>query len=292
MSPLSSLLLTLSGFAAGRLVDFFRDYQPPRRGLVDLLPWAFLVDREPQGVILNKNGSFTAAFEIQGPDRASSTDEQLNSLSAHVSRAFGPFVTSWTFHFDAIRRSAPGYPPEGDFPDPVSRLLDEGRRWAYLQHGALYEATSVLCATFRPPREVYQHLLLRLQQGVQLERRHWEDTLAGFKMQLEGLRSRLSGPVRVRPLDGPELLTHLNRCLNSRHHSVSDPGEGVYLDQILATQHVTTCWEPVVGTSQPKYPSHRNPRCCLLFISPPLRCRSGNDRSRAPCARNGDGGHS
>jgi macrolide transport system ATP-binding/permease protein len=47
-----------------------------------------------------------------------------------------------------------------------------------------------------------------------------------------------------------------------------------------------------MSTSQPKYPSHRNPRCCLLFISPPLRCRSGNDRSRAPCARNGDGGHS
>lgn len=168
MSALTSLLLTLSGFAAGRLVDVLRDYQPPRRGLVDLLPWAFLVEREPQGVILNKDGSFTAAFEIQGPDRASSTDEQLNSLSAHISRAFGPYVTSWTFHFDAVRRPAPSYPPEGDFPDPVTRLLDDGRRRAYLQHGALYETAAVLCATFRPPREVYQHLLLRLQQGVQL----------------------------------------------------------------------------------------------------------------------------
>jgi type IV secretion/conjugal transfer VirB4 family ATPase len=249
MSALTSLLLTLSGFVAGRLVDALRDYQPPRRGLVDLLPWAFLVEREPQGVVLNKDGSFTAAFEIQGPDRASSTDEQLNSLSAHVSRAFGPFVTSWTFHFDAVRRPAPSYPEEGDFPDPVTRLLDDCRRQAYLQHGALYETTAVLCATFRPPREVYQHLLLRLQQGVQLERRHWEDTLESFERQLESLESRLSGPIRVRPLNGAELLAHLNGCLNGRHHLVNDPGDGVYLDQILATQHLTTGWEPVVGSN-------------------------------------------
>src|SRR4051794_33682818 len=100
MSVWSSLALSLAGFGAGYGINLLRDYQTSPRGLVDLLPWAFLVERDPQGIILNKDGSFTAAFEIQGPDRASSTDEELNALSRQVSRAFAPLVTSWTFHYD------------------------------------------------------------------------------------------------------------------------------------------------------------------------------------------------
>jgi type IV secretion/conjugal transfer VirB4 family ATPase len=248
MDPLSALALAFGGFAGARLADWLRDYQPARRGLVDLLPWAFLVETAPQGIVLNKNGSFSAAFEVQGPDRASSTEEELNALTLHASRAFAPFVTAWTFHFDAVRREAPGYPPPGHFPDPVTRLLDECRRDAYLRQGALFESSSILTATFRPPREVYQHILVRLQQGVRQERRTWEATLQSFQAQLAALHSRLGGPLRLRALGGPELLAHFHSCVTGESHPVNDPGPGVYLDQVLSSRHMTGGWEPAVGS--------------------------------------------
>jgi type IV secretory pathway VirB4 component len=175
---LTGLLFGLAGFGAAGALARLRDYGARQRGLVDFLPWAFLVASEPQGVVLNKDGSFTAAFELRGPDRASSTEADLNALSQQVSRALSGFVNSWTFHFNQVRRPAPAYPPAGHFPDPVTRLLDDCRREAYLRHGALYESVTFLNVTFRPPREVYQHALLRLQQGVAEERRTWRETLA------------------------------------------------------------------------------------------------------------------
>jgi type IV secretion system protein VirB4 len=242
------MAIFLSGAGAASAARRLRDYTPPRRGLVDLIPWAFLVSSTP-GAVLNKDGSFTASFEIQGPDRASSTDEDLNALSLHVSRAFGPYTNAWTFHFDSLRRPAPSYPGAGGFPDPVSRFLDDCRRRAYLERGRLFESVAILSVTFRPPREVYQHVLLRFQQGVEIERRTWLDTLATFKEALSALRSRLSGVLRVRPLDGEELLSHLYACLTGRHQLVRDPGPGVYLDQVLSTEHAVAGWEPRIGDS-------------------------------------------
>lgn len=248
MSLWTTLVSSLAGFGAGYAINALRDYRTTPRGLVDLLPWAFLVEPEPQGIVLNKDGSLTAAFAIQGPDRASSTDETLNALSHHVSRALAPLVNSWTFHYDSLRRPAPAYPSEGSFPDPVSRFMDACRRTAYLRHGALYETVTVLSVTYRPPREVYQHVLLRLQQGVREERRTWEDTLAEFQGQLAALASRLTGPVRLRALRGEELLAHLHTCITSTSQPVRDPGTGIYLDQVLSTQPVTAGWEPVIGS--------------------------------------------
>ena len=46
----------------------FTDYRTKTKGLPDLLPYAALV--EP-GVILNKDGSFTAGWVIRGQDTAS-----------------------------------------------------------------------------------------------------------------------------------------------------------------------------------------------------------------------------
>lgn len=46
------------------------DYRTKAKGLPDLLPYATLI---APGVILNKDGSFLAAWEMHGQDTASST---------------------------------------------------------------------------------------------------------------------------------------------------------------------------------------------------------------------------
>ena len=46
------------------------DYRTKAKGLPDLLPYALLA---APGVVLNKDGSFLAAWEIRGQDTDSST---------------------------------------------------------------------------------------------------------------------------------------------------------------------------------------------------------------------------
>jgi len=48
------------------------DYRSSAKGLPDLLPYAALV---APGVVLNKDGSFLAAWSISGQDTAGSTPE-------------------------------------------------------------------------------------------------------------------------------------------------------------------------------------------------------------------------
>ncbi len=241
-------LMFLAGAATLSGLRRVSDIPRRRRALSDLLPWAFVVSdsEEAAGVVLNKDGSFTAALSLGGPDRASSTDEELNNLSTLIARAFTTFTDSWTFHLTALRRPAHSYPAAGDFPDPVTRLLDDLRREEYL-HGNFYETAVVLVVTFRPPREIYHQTLLRLQQGVKREQHRWEDVLDHFRQQFEVLASRLAGPLRVTPLSASGLLTHLHECLTSKHHPVAAPPAGRYLDLTLASEPFLGGWEPRIG---------------------------------------------
>ena len=76
------------------------DYRSKAKGLPDLLPYAALI---APGVILNKDGSFLAAWEVRGQDTASSTPEELAYVSAQFNNAVRLLGTGWMLHFDAIR---------------------------------------------------------------------------------------------------------------------------------------------------------------------------------------------
>ena len=60
-------------------------------GLPDLLTYAALVD---PGIVLQKDGSFLAAWEIRGQDTASSTPEELAYVSEQFSQAAKRLGTS------------------------------------------------------------------------------------------------------------------------------------------------------------------------------------------------------
>jgi type IV secretion system protein TrbE len=244
MELFTTLLALGSGYGLSRLAERLRDHQRTPRGFVDFVPVFSVAHPGPPSILLNKDGSFSATYRFQGPDRSSSTDEQLNSLVSQFSRAFAPYVNSWTFHIDLVRRPAPGYPSVGAFPDPVTRLLDAQRREAYLAAGALFETQTFLTCTFRPAPEVYQRVLLRLQQGVEEEQRAWTDSLSSFMQQVQALAGRLGSVVRVYPLSVTEQLSHLHSCLSGSNGTILDPGPGVFLDQVLANRSFTTGWQP------------------------------------------------
>ncbi len=68
------------------------DYRSKSKGLPDLLPYAALI--EP-GVILNKDSSFLAGWEIRGQDTASSTEGDLALVSSRFNNAVKLLGSGW-----------------------------------------------------------------------------------------------------------------------------------------------------------------------------------------------------
>src|SRR5438445_7794500 len=93
------------------------------KGLADLLNYAALVD---EGICLLKDGAFLAAWSYAGPDMESSSHEELAVLSSQVNSALARLGNGWMLHVDAIRQPSVGYPDVAAFPDPTTRLFDEG----------------------------------------------------------------------------------------------------------------------------------------------------------------------
>ena len=125
-----------------------KDYRSEVRGVPNLLPYAALI---APGVVLNKNGSFLAGWEVRGQDTASSTSEELAWVCAQASNAVKLLGSSWMLHVDAVRRPQLAYPDReaGHFPDSVSRLIDEERR-TFFGRGLCYSTRTVLIVTFKP----------------------------------------------------------------------------------------------------------------------------------------------
>jgi len=101
-----------------------REFRATAKGLPDLLNYAAVVD---DGVVLNKDGSLTAAWTYRGEDLDSASPAELASLSARVNAAFARRGSGWMLHVDALRTEARGYPDAGAFPDRTTLLIDRER---------------------------------------------------------------------------------------------------------------------------------------------------------------------
>ncbi len=114
------------------------------RPFAELVPWLFTYGADD--VVVNKDGSLTAFFELAGIDidGASSSDVSyyLRALD-HAYETFKetPCVFTWLVHRKQVL-----YYPEGDFPDPYSRLIDAQRRKQF-ESGSNYLNTHYLAIT-------------------------------------------------------------------------------------------------------------------------------------------------
>jgi type IV secretion/conjugal transfer VirB4 family ATPase len=226
--------------AAGRL----REHRREPQGLPDLLGWLHLVS---PATVLQKNGSFLTAWSFRGPDLASATPEELNSLSRQLNDALLPYGDGWMFHFDFIRRPAVGYAPPGAFPDPVTALVDAERRAAYEGSRAHFVSQSVLAATYLPPREIYSRMARMFVSGLPAGGASWGAVHAAFESEAEQLGRRLSTRLKVERLENGALLGHLHSCLTGLDHPVAAPRVPAYLDFLLADQHLVGGWTPRIG---------------------------------------------
>jgi type IV secretion system protein VirB4 len=240
----------LTGVVAGglgyRALEALREHRAEPVALADLLQWAWLV---ADGVVLNKDGALLAGWSYRGPDLQSATHEEVAHLARQVGEALLPFGDGWMFHTTAIRRPAPGYAPQGAFPQPVLRLLDEERREAYSAERCQFETATYMTVTYLPPAEVYtrlQGLFLEGEAGA-ARRLDWQKVVEAYGRQLQDLELRLQASLKLERLGSPALLTHLHECLTGLDHPVGVPANGSYLDTVLADQDLVGGWQPRVG---------------------------------------------
>lgn len=213
--------------------------------LADYLPWACLV---APGVILNKDGGFQRSARFRGPDLESATEAGLVAACARINNVLRRFGSGWALFFEADRHVARDY-PQSNFPDPVSRLIDEERRSAFEDSEALFESGYVLSFVYMPPAEQVgraEQLLVETEG----ERRglDYRDHLQAFVQRTDRALDLLGQLMpEVAPLSDGETLTYLHGCISSRRHPIAVPETPVYLDAVLVDTPFTGGLAPMLG---------------------------------------------
>lgn len=236
------------------------DYRSKAKGLPDLLPYAALV---APGIILNKDGSFLAAWEIRGQDTASSTPEELSFVTAQFNNAVKLLGTGWMLHMDSIRSSHKAYPASnlGHFPDPVTKLIDDERRTYFSPSdstGRCFSTNTILSVTYKHNFEAAK-LAGKVQGGLSSSSELGK-ALGQFQDALEELEDALSAVLYMQRLveyeayssqgmayTQSDLLSHIQYCVSGDLHPLRVPENPMYLDKILASNDLIGGIVPCLG---------------------------------------------
>lgn len=232
-----------------------KKHRSKNEGLADLLKYAAMVD---DGVIVNKNGSFMAAWLYKGEDNASSTDAQRETVSFQINQALAGLGNGWMVHVDAARRPAPTYSNAelSEFPDPVSAAIDEERRRFFQSRGIMFEGFFVVTVTYFPPllaQTKFAELMFDDDTPVLNKNARTHSLIENFKRDVEGIENSLSAAFSLERLKGRKVtmedgseITHddflrwLQFCITGISQPVILPSNPIYLDALIGGQEMYT----------------------------------------------------
>lgn len=219
-------------------------HRPSR--LCDYVPWAALV---APGVVLNKDGAFQRTAAFRGPDLDSAGDAEVAAVAAHLNNALRRFGSGWAITIEARRDPAQAY-SNSTFPDPVSALVDEERRAAFLEEGAHYESRYYLTLVYLPPSQKTGMLTRLLIEGGADQGVDWRVELSGFIDRGNRLLALTEGLTPYAAwLDDAQTLAFLHGAVTTRRQGVAVPGTPLQLDALLATEPLAGGLAPRLGSS-------------------------------------------
>ena len=223
---------------------YLKEYLKQPKKLAHRLPWAILI---APGVVLNKTGSFQATLEYRGPDLYSSTEHELDVISAQVNNALKRLGEGWSYFVEAQRRVSFKY-PEFEWPNAACQLIDNERKELYFASGNHYVSRYYFTFSYIAPTENMKTLADSfIKKTVQTEI-HYEKYLTYFQDEMKKIVDILSSIFpHIKHLDDDETLTYLHSCISTRYHPVKTPKNPIFLDYILADQILQGGLNPKLG---------------------------------------------
>ncbi len=216
-------------------------------GLSDLLLYAKMVD---DGIILQTDGSFLAAFWFKGSDLETSTDEELAILSAQINTAFNLLSSGWLFHIDTLRYKAMDYTKEKDsfFPDATSKLIDNERRSIYQGEGNHYENSYAISFTYRPTVDFGSRLGLFFRKTNESTEYDYSHYLNIFKNKLHEIIELLTKQINLLQMKSDDILSYISWCLTGEPIELKLPIKyGIFLKHYLASHDLYGGEDPKIG---------------------------------------------
>ena len=221
-----------------------REYSRRPKRLADFLPWAALI---APGVVLNKDGAFQRTARFRGPDLDSATTTELTATAARLNNALRRLGSGWTVLVEAQRNPAVAY-PVGEFPDPVSALVDEERRADFQAEGAHFESVYFLSLVWLPPAEDRSWIDRWLYEGRHARGVDWPEQIRGFLDRTDRLLGLVEGFMpEAAWLNDEETLTYLHSTVSTSRHRVRLPDTPMHIDALVADSPLITGLAPRLG---------------------------------------------
>ena len=246
MDPISFLGGTVLGVGAVHAARRLQTSRAPREGLGDLLGWTYLID---EGIILIKDGSFLAGFELRGSDLESASAGEVNQAAKLVHDALAMLGDGYSLEVNVHRMEAQSYPfpARTEFPTYALEALDSERRSQFMRRGAQFETRTTMLITYTPPKQHMAKWERTVVHGASREV-DYEHLLQNFRCSLAEFSALICSMFAVRPLDSQALVTECHESLTGLSEPVGIKGASrSYLNYSLASCDFVTGFHPVVG---------------------------------------------
>ncbi|GAL14286.1 conjugative transfer protein TrbE [Vibrio astriarenae] len=177
-----------------------KTYRDRAKGLPDLLNWAAMV---ADGVMLGKDGSFTAGWRFAGSDVDTATNGERNAIAQRLNQALSSLGSGYMVHVDTLRSVTRAYPDASAsfFTHPIMQMMDDSRRALFESQGDKFATHSMLFVTWRPSAKRLSKVTdLLFEQEGKTEVSMASRNLSRFQDKMNDLQGRLSSvfPVLVR----------------------------------------------------------------------------------------------
>ena len=244
MDPFSLLSGAAIGAGVSTGVRYALTHRPYReQGLADRLPWALLV---ADGVILCKDATFMAGFQMRGNDLTSAPSESINLAARTINQLITQMHPGYSLEVNIHRSEHCEYPCAlaQDFPTQILHDIDAERQRHFTLPGTYYETQHTMIINYTLPRESVRKVEGLFVTGSQSST-DYGAILEVFQQSLDEMQGYLAPSFEIQRLDSTGLVTECHRCLSGDSSEVTP--DGGYLCYALASGDFTPGFIPRFG---------------------------------------------